>query len=497
MTTQRSLSRDGLKTIDVYVEEDFGVTALVDGETRRILEYKNYVIHGNVNVSIPFHLSDFPGVDPFLDWMVFSSVGDLGAKIIYNDLDNGIPLFYGRDVGFVYFSEIIILGGQAGPNPTGILFDLEFFSSPNSTTRFNNAGFFNFANLGRLVGSEPIWNAVSIGEYLQGLVVQSNPLNGRITIADVICTQEALVSPTAMFSFSTPEGTPDTMDLSFVAGSLDLVAGNSVFNLSIGIDLDQISISNLTFDGPEDFFRQNTLLNILTVADSPVNPGTEIRLTIDVTHPYQEFDDVLIGNTTSYDGQVRVVRRVNDTTFDIPGTFVASETGTTIGISLNQTNIDVLITDCGVQANSRVIGAASWNGNGLNTTVSSNAYENLLLSNFVLGPTQERFIINNILTGELTYIGERPFKGLLSMTMHTSLVTTNNDYRFTVSINQAVPIFDSEPGPYATLSLKSVGDRVTILIPIELQTGDDVKMMIAGISNSINLNLLEGSINIQ
>jgi len=84
-STNRPPGGRGSEYIDVFTALDFGTIGTFDGEQRRELEYKKYVLHENIVVTTPFFVPEFFGADALADGLVFSSA-TADSVLIYNDL---------------------------------------------------------------------------------------------------------------------------------------------------------------------------------------------------------------------------------------------------------------------------------------------------------------------------------------------------------------------------------------------------------------------------
>jgi hypothetical protein len=206
-------------------------------------------------------------------------------------------------------------------------------------------------------------------------------------------------------------------------------------------------------------------------------------------------ETVTISATTNYNGTHQIVRRT-DTSFVLPQVFAGNDaTGTATSQGRDQTSPGVGGSANGALPDSAAVGEVSWNGNAATTTVADGSYSVLALTNVTLS-NEERFVLKDAATGEMTYVGKRPFKGTYTVDLQAfkpgaSLAT----YRLAISINQAVPVFAS--APYTTLDLRDTTEFVGRIDIVNLQPEDDIRVMIAGDGFTTAPTIVEGQLVIQ
>ena len=205
-------------------------------------------------------------------------------------------------------------------------------------------------------------------------------------------------------------------------------------------------------------------------------------------------DGVTVTGTANYDAGYRVLG-VSPSAFFVNGTFVATDTGSFNTDGLTEADPRMRVVANAGMPGSRALGVFSFNDNVDETTIIQDTYVEIDITNLIAGSNIERFSVADVLTGKLQYDGLEPFEGTLTATFHSNTLPAQAEYRFAVSINDAVPIFAS--ATYMPLSLKAVGDSVNLVLPVSMVTGDTVKIMIAGDGSSVNVTIAHGQLSIQ
>lgn len=165
-------------------------------------------------------------------------------------------------------------------------------------------------------------------------------------------------------------------------------------------------------------------------------------------------------------------------------------------VGVNHADIQWIFANNGGVQNSRIIGAACWDGNAVSTSVTNGAYGPLALSGVSAGTNIERWELSDAATAELTYIGLTNFEGTLIASLHTELGNiTEANYRFAISKNGATPVYAT--AAYMPLSLKDVGDSITLVFSISVVTGDRIKIDLAGDGSGADLVMGFGQISIR
>lgn len=431
MTFQRPTTKSVLGK-NVYSEEDLGPVGIFAGETRRLVEYKQFFIHNSLTITTPLFIPEIllehPGLANAVSFPL-SLVGSVQVEIVYDDRvsfsitgvvdagggdveattgeahpfqvgdtvtvsgtssyngtkvitavgsttelswadafagsetgiatgPNHIPLFFGRNVGLLDFQRL----GIFGPDPTGDalsgqLFDIEGDTSGLLNVAFlgERLGFLNWRDLGRTMGITVSHILGLIEIFRQGWALSPNPFLPFISIDSQIVNQNnpAVACPTAALTISAPGGTLDVALASWNTNFDNADSVDSLFSLPNNAAVGVYTISQFTFDGTVDFFRQEASLTISGIVDSPTTPSTQIRVTTTTPAPFNEDDSVIISGTVNYNGTHNVARRVSANTFDVIVAFVSNEaTGVVIGNGLDELSPGVSVVQCGAQPDS-------------------------------------------------------------------------------------------------------------------------------------------------
>ena len=86
---------------------------------------------------------------------------------------------------------------------------------------------------------------------------------------------------------------------------------------------------------------------------------------------------------------------------------------------------------------------ASCGSNATLTSVTDGVYTNITLTGFVADAITERFTLTNTTNVIWTYIDSKPFTGVVHVSISGLKTGSTANYRFTVSINGAIPVFAS------------------------------------------------------
>lgn len=210
-------------------------------------------------------------------------------------------------------------------------------------------------------------------------------------------------------------------------------------------------------------------------------------------HGLPNLQTLLIEDGFQYYGGYTIYN-VTANTFEISRLFSGTKTGNWNTGSLDEDDARVNASDVGNEPDSKSRATIAFNGNTNTTVITNGAYEDLNLSG-ITEPDDEfsRFFVSDFTTGEITFVGRKPFRG--SITMIFSSANTgvpNADYRITLQKNNVIPVFAT--AAYQTLALQSTGDQVTLTLGLTLQPADNFKPKIAGDGSGTNLVIAGGII---
>lgn len=210
-------------------------------------------------------------------------------------------------------------------------------------------------------------------------------------------------------------------------------------------------------------------------------------------HGLPELQTALIEDGFQYYGGFTIYN-VTTNTFEISRVFSGTKTGQWNTGSLTEDDARVNATDVGNEADSRSRANIAFHGNTNSTAISNGAYEDMNLSG-ITEPDDEfsRFFVSDFITGEITFVGRKPFRGSITMMFASAnTLVPNADYRITFQKNSDVPVYAT--ANYMPLSLKGEGDMVSLTLALTLQPGDSFKPKIAGEGTTIGLVIANGII---
>ena len=203
-----------------------------------------------------------------------------------------------------------------------------------------------------------------------------------------------------------------------------------------------------------------------------------------VAHGLAAGDAISINDTLDYDGGYLVQNLVNADTFRIDHVFQDPETGTWDDGSLDETDPSVDVLNCRNQKSSTSIAFGSMNANVVETTfLSSDVYKPINLGTLIEDPSTERWKLVNQSLGTFRYDGISPFTGSLISTIWCIKSGSIQSYRFSISIDGALPVFLTEP--YAPIDVKTDKVGITLIRQISINPGQTVQIVV-GSEFSIN-----------
>lgn len=210
-------------------------------------------------------------------------------------------------------------------------------------------------------------------------------------------------------------------------------------------------------------------------------------------HGLPELQTVLIEDGFLYYGG-STIYNVTANTFEISRLFLGTKTGNWNTGSLDEDDARINATDIGNEADSKSRATIAFHDNTNETNITNGAYGDMNLSG-ITEPDDDfsRFFISNFTTGEMTYVGRKPFRGSITMQFASAnSMVPNGDYKISFSRNGAA--LDFVNANFMAMSLKNEGDMISLSLALTLQPGDNFKPQIAGDGTSTNLEIAIGII---
>lgn len=223
-----------------------------------------------------------------------------------------------------------------------------------------------------------------------------------------------------------------------------------------------------------DSFRVHTLF---TATGTGVWATDLIQIT-DAAHGLSNQTGVQITGTTDNNGG-GLTFNVAANTFEINGIFVSTSTGDWNTNSLAQKDTRIFFNGNSGLINSQSIAIGTANANATLTSVTDGAYLPITLTGLVADVSvTERFTLTTAANGIWTYIDSKPLSGIVQAAISGIKTGATSNYRFTVSINGATPVFAS--AVYIPMEVRTTKVQVTLTLPASLIQGDTVQIMQAG-----------------
>lgn len=321
--------------------------------------------------------------------------------------------------------------------------------------------------------TSPTRHQFDVGDSVTHSTFSEGSYNGTKTITSIVSPFVYEVSATAFVATGTGITTNDlatvcaSANAGFTRGQTILLGGATP-----GAYAGTHTIKSV--DPDEDSF-------VIPIAFSVGGTGTIqiTRITTASDHPLVATETQTIAGTTSYNGVTQILFTTADDTFDIPVAFVANDaTGTVASTSKTQKDIGVLADVNGIQADSEYIGFSEMNGNTAATVIAvMDTYQAIDVSGSVDSSVTERFTLTDARTGLYTYNGLKPISARITAEVSAEKTGSTRKYRFTTSVNGAIPVFVS--APFGPMEVKTT----TVTTPVSrfesLVTGDTIQIMIA------------------
>ena len=239
------------------------------------------------------------------------------------------------------------------------------------------------------------------------------------------------------------------------------------------------------YDGVHTVFRMNANEDQIVIDEAHLGAATATlaatRITITTPHIMVIGETNTITGTTSYNGTTQILLTPNSSTeFDIPVTFVANDaTGSVSSIGKTEKSIGVNCNGNGAQPNSVIIGAASSNAAATTTTPLDGTYSAINFGGLSENTNvSQRISLTTAANGIFTYNGTKPTTLKFSAPLNGFKGGANREYRFSPSINGAIPVFAS--ADYAPWELQSVATNIYFAFFVDVEAGDTIQLMSAG-----------------
>ncbi len=229
--------------------------------------------------------------------------------------------------------------------------------------------------------------------------------------------------------------------------------------------------------------------------DAPFNTDTVgafklTKITTSGTHPIVANEQVTISGTTSYNDTVSTVF-ADDDSITVPIAFVADDaTGSAATVSLNTKSVGVNADNNGDLRNSRRLAVGRMNGNALATTIAvADTYQALNLGTLLDADETERFTLIDATAGIYRYDDPRPLEPGLNAQITATKGGNMRDYRFSLSVNGAIPDFAT--AFYAPMEVKTtkVSTSPTGITPIVKD--DTIQIMVAAEGHTDSMTITD------
>lgn len=314
--------------------------------------------------------------------------------------------------------------------------------------------------------------------------------------------------------FNTSGGTTgaftDAADAAIALTTIDSVTDSSGvprFNFTVGPTMyvnQEVDISNFV---TETSYNQTGIItavgagffeiaSIAFTANDATGDFSSNSITLTETATTLSDGDTLVIDTdeaTNYDGGATVYNKQTNS-FQINRTFTTTHTGTwdTSGIDFRDPRV-FANSNPGFQ-DSKKIAFGHLNGHVGNESLTNGLYVAIGPLGFVQHPSSQRF--KHISDApEWEYTGNEPFDGLLTATIFATKTGSTANYRFSVGVGGATPVFAT--AIYAPMEVKTSKVGITLLFPLQLVKDDTVRIYKAGDGTSDTIDITDLSVSIQ
>lgn len=205
-------------------------------------------------------------------------------------------------------------------------------------------------------------------------------------------------------------------------------------------------------------------------------------------HGRSELESILITGTVAYNGGYGIYNVLTNT-FQINAPFATNEaTGTWDTGSLTQKDNRVDTQDSAGSPNSMNVAFGGMNANASATVIASaDTYQAMDYNTIVQDPASELWTLIDPMEGIFRYDGVRPVTGSLVASITATKTGSTAIFRFTDSINGAVPTFASKA--YVPIEIKTTQVSATLIRPISVVPGDTIQIMGAEETTTDNITI--------
>lgn len=315
------------------------------------------------------------------------------------------------------------------------------------------------------------------------------------TVADAAISSTAITSVTG-----TPGSVPATFN--FSGGPPTVYVGQKVtIDTSTGNNFYSGTHTIIATDGTTNFS-----LALVFIGDD-TGTFTSDSITIGTgatsTGTLADGDSVILDTdlSTDYDFGSLVYNVIANTSFQINGSFAATETGTWSTRSLNKTDVNVISLTNAQNSDSKEIGYSFVNGNAtLSAAPPGDITWGTVGTAMNPGSNIERFKLINEINGTLEYKGQEPFEGFitLELTASTDSGQTEQDmtFNFQISTDGGSSFVNLTDNVIMRLKVNVDARSVSLTAPLTMNQGNQVKPNFLSISGG-SLLAIDGKITIQ
>lgn len=242
-------------------------------------------------------------------------------------------------------------------------------------------------------------------------------------------------------------------------------------------------------DATERFIDVDAAFDTDTTGDIKIT-----RFTTSVATGLTENETLDITGTTSYNFK-RKTLFATAFTFDFPTAFVANDvTGTGTTVRRDETSVGVNLLANGDQKDSKSIGGSHATDNAAVTVIDDqNTWVDLNFTLAVVSSNTERWELANATTGEVRYVGDRPFNGQGVVSL--SAISSGGAQRFQFRlVKNGAPLPDGIKG---ATELTSLSDAVPVVTPVTAVTNDLFRPQTQNIDGTSNVTIEQFSMVIQ